>query len=100
MVFFKKYINNKYFYAILAFTIWLIFFDQESLRVQYKLMQIKNDLNMQKQYYNDNISKDKAAIKTLEDNTLYLEKYARENYYMKKDNEDVYIIVHDNSDSE
>lgn len=97
MDFFNKYINNKYFYAILVFAVWLIFFDQESLRVQYKLLQTKNELNKQKQYYNDNIEKDKAAIKTLEEDTLFLEKYARENYYMKKDNEDVFIIVHDDN---
>ena len=60
MEFFKKHINNKYFYAILIFAIWLIFFDQESLRVQYKLLQTKNELNNQKEYYNDNIKKDKG----------------------------------------
>ncbi len=95
MIFFKKYINNKYFYTGLIFAIWWIFFDQESLRVQYKLTQIKSDLNKQKEYYNDNIKKDNAAINTLQNDTLFLEKYAREKYYMKKDNEDVFIIVSD-----
>ena len=95
MIFFKKYINNKYFYAGLIFVIWWIFFDQENLMVQYNLIQVKNDLNKQKEYYNDNIKKDNAAINTLQNDTLFLEKYAREKYYMKKDNEDVFIIVHE-----
>jgi len=95
MSFFKKYINNKYFYAGLFFLVWWAFFDQESLLVQYKLMQVKSDLNKQKEYYDSNIEKDKAAINTLQNDTILLEKYAREKYYMKKDNEDVFIIVKD-----
>lgn len=99
MNFFDKYINNKYFYVGIVFIIWWVFFDQESLLVQYKLTQVKNDLNKQKEYYNDNIKNDKAAINTLQNDTVLLEKYAREKYYMKKDNEDVFIIVHE-EDSE
>ncbi len=98
MMFFKKYINNKYFYAGLLFLIWLVFFDQESLLVQYKLSQSKNDLIKQKEYYIDNIKNDNAAINTLQNDTSQLEKYAREKYYMKKDNEDVFIIVHKDSE--
>ncbi len=97
-MFFKKYINNKYFYAGLLFLIWLVFFDQESLLVQYKLSQSKNDLIKQKEYYLDNIKNDNAAINTLQNDTSQLEKYAREKYYMKKDNEDVFIIVHKDSE--
>ncbi|MFK5855799.1 MAG: septum formation initiator family protein [Bacteroidota bacterium] len=99
MNFFNKYINNKYFYVGMIFVIWWVFFDQESLLVQYKLTQVKNDLNKQKEYYNDNIKNDNAAINTLQNDTVLLEKYAREKYYMKKDNEDVFIIVHE-EDSE
>jgi len=93
MNFFMKYINNKYFYAGIIFMIWWAFFDQESLQVQYKLAQVKGGLNKQKEYYNQNIKKDKSAINTLENDTVLLEKYAREKYYMKKENEDVFIIV-------
>jgi cell division protein FtsB len=58
-------------------------------------MQVKSDLNKQKEHYDSNIEKDKAAINTLQNDTILLEKYAREKYYMKKDNEDVFIIVKD-----
>jgi len=98
MKFFKKYINNKYFYAGLIFVVWWTFFDQESLMVQYKLTQVKSDLNNQKEYYNDNIKMDEASINTLQNDTVLLEKYAREKYYMKKDNEDVFIIIHKNQE--
>ena len=92
-MFFRKYINNKYFYTGLVFLVWWIFFDQESLIVQYDLARVKIGLEKQKEYYNNEIEKDEAAINTLQNDTVLLEKYAREKYFMKKDNEDVFIIV-------
>ena len=92
-MFFKKYINNIYFYTGLLFVVWWVYFDQESLIVQYNLAKIKIGLEDQKEYYIDEIKKDEAAINTLQNDTVLLEKYAREKYFMKKDNEDVYLIV-------
>ncbi|MDG1900766.1 MAG: septum formation inhibitor [Bacteroidales bacterium] len=77
----------------MAFVIWWIFFDQESLIVQYDLAKIKLGLESQKDYYEEEIYKDEQSIETLQNDTLELEKYAREKYLMKKDNEDVYVIV-------
>ncbi len=95
MTFFKKYINNKYFYTGLVFLIWWVFFDQESLIVQYNLSNVRGGLEDQKEYYIQEIEKDKKSIETLQTDTVRLEKYAREKYLMKKDNEDVYVIVRD-----
>lgn len=92
-MFFRKYINNKYFYTGLLFLIWWIFFDQESLIVQYELAKVRIGLEKQKDYYNNEIEKDEASINTLQNDTVFLEKYAREKYFMKKDNEDVFVIV-------
>jgi len=92
-MFFRKYINNKYFYTGLIFVIWWVFFDQESLVVQYNLTKIKVGLEDQKEYYYEEIEKDREAINTLQNDTVLLEKYAREKYYMKKDNEDVFVII-------
>jgi cell division protein FtsB len=50
-----------------------------------------NDLEANKKYYQDEITKDEASIKLLK-NPNQIEKYAREKYYMKKDSEDIYII--------
>jgi len=94
-MFFRKYINNKYFYTGLLFLIWWIFFDQESLIVQYDLARVKISLENQKEYYNKEIQENETAINTLQSDTLLLEKYAREKYFMKKDNEDVFVIVRD-----
>jgi len=94
-MFFRKYINNKYFYTGLVFLIWWIFFDQESILVQYELTKVRFGLENQKDYYNSEIEKDESAINTLQNDTVFLEKYAREKYFMKKDNEDIFVIVRD-----
>ena len=75
--------------------IWWIFFDQESIIVQYDLARVRLGLEDQKEYYKSEIEKDEASINTLQNDTVFLEKYAREKYYMKKDDEDVFVIVRD-----
>lgn len=75
------------------FLVWWIFFDQESMIVQYNLSSLRNGLEQQKEHYNIEIKKDQEAINTLQNDTVFLEKYAREKYFMKKDNEDVIVIV-------
>lgn len=54
-----------------------------------------NELESNKKYYQNEIAKDKKSIKTLK-NQHQIEKYAREKYYMKKENEDIYIIEYEN----
>ena len=84
---------NKYFITGLAFLIWMLFFDQESFIDQFKLSRSLSDLKSQKKYYQEEIEKTKGAVNVLENDTAHLEKYAREKYYMKKDNEDVFVII-------
>lgn len=93
MMFFRKYILNKYFITGLAFLVWMVFFDQESFIDQFRLSRTLGNLENQKTYYLEEIEKTKGAINVLENDTAHLEKYAREKYYMKKDNEDVFVII-------
>ncbi len=92
--FFLKYINNRYFYTGLAFVIWLAFFDSDNLREQMKLSNKIERLNEKKHFYQSEIKKNKSSLNALKYDTTQLEKYAREKYFMKKDNEDVYVIIH------
>lgn len=96
--FFKKYIHNKYFYTALVFVVWMLFFDSDNLLEQLKLSRTIKHLENQKTYYIKEINKNKATVKALKYDTTQLEKFAREKYFMKKDNEDVYVIVRDSSD--
>lgn len=74
----------------------MLFIDSNSLLIHRELNQDITDLEDEKAYYKNEIEKDKKAIKELstEDG---IEKLAREKYYMKKENEDIYIIEYEDS---
>ena len=93
MEFVKKYILNKYFYTGLAFVVWMIFFDQENIVEQYRLNTTLSDLEQKKAYYLEEIAKNEEAINKLENDSTQLEKFAREKYFMKKDNEEIFVII-------
>jgi len=77
----------------LGFVVWVLFFDQESILVQSKLNKEIRNLEQQKKFYLEEIDKNKASLNILTNDTASLEKYARETYFMKKDNEDIFVVV-------
>ena len=95
---FKKFFNNKYFYTGLAFVVWMIFFDQENFVEQYQLTRTLNDLESKKEFYQEEIASNEQKINLLETDAEYIEKFAREKYYMKKENEDVFVIIREEND--
>lgn len=97
--FFKKYINNKYFYTALAFVVWMFFFDSDNFREQIRLSRKIQKLENQKAFYSKEIAKNKSALNALQYDTTKLEGYARERYFMKKDDEDIYVVVRDSTDN-
>ena len=88
---FLKILANRYVLVLIFFTIWILFLDNYSYlehRVLDKeIEEIEDNIN----YYKTEIKKDSASIKHLKNNDR-VEKYAREKYYMKRENEDIYII--------
>lgn len=80
----------------LLFLIWMLFLDSNSWLIHRELNNELQQLEDNKEYYRKEIAKDEALINTLED-SIGLEKFAREKYFMKKENEDIYIIEHQNS---
>jgi len=97
MTFFNKYIKNWYFLTGLLFVVWISFFDENSLVEQYRLSKKLDDLKTRQAFYNKEIGKTLEEIKGFETDTAILEKFAREKYFMKKDNEDVYVIVREDN---
>ena len=88
-----KFFTNKYIIILSAFLIWMFFFDANvQLNNEFK-KEIK-ELNTTIKFYKKEIKKDKNTITQLQD-SLQLEKFAREKYLMKKENEDIYIIEFD-----
>lgn len=93
---FKKilhFLKNKYVITTLIFAIWMIAIDKNNIIAQYKLRHELNDLRDKKEYYLKEIEKDKQANLELSTNTKTLEKFAREKYFLKKDNEDIFLII-------
>ncbi len=86
-----KFISNKYIWVLLFFAAWMIFLDNYSYFEHRILDNQIDELEDNKEYYQEEIKKDEQQIKQLK-NPEQVEKYAREKYYMKKDSEDIYII--------
>lgn len=87
----------KNFYVLLGsfFLVWMLFIDSNDFVSQYRLADELNSLKSQKEYYQDKkveVIKDREELTT---NQRLLEKFARENYLMKKPSEDVYVVVQD-----
>ncbi len=85
--------NNKYAITILVFGVWMLFFDNNNFIAQIRLNRTLHELEMEKEYYLSEIEKDRHATYELITDTLTLEKFGREQYLMKRDNEDIYLIV-------
>ena len=73
----------------------MIFFDQENFVVQYRLTQTLNNLRDKKEYYTSETVKNLQTIEKLETDSAWVEKFAREKYFMKKKNEEVFVIIHE-----
>ena len=89
-----KIITNIFVLILIPFLICTIFFDENSYLVHRKFTKEINNLKNTITFYESKISEDKATIKKLQD-SLKLERFAREKYLMKKENEDIYIIEFD-----
>ena len=89
-----KFLSNKYVLVLLFFIVWMLFLDNYSYLDHRFLDKEIDELETNKEYYQNEIDRDKKSIKTLK-NPHQIEKYAREKYYMKKDSEDIYIIEYE-----
>ncbi len=91
-----KIVSNKYFLILLVFAIWMIFFDENSVVNQRELNKEIDGMEKSIEYYEGEITKDKQLISNLK-NPDSLEKFAREEYKMKKQNEDIFLIEFDST---
>ncbi len=90
-----KLIRNKYGFSLLLFIVWLLFFDENNLLERIKDLREINRIEDNIDYYRTKIDEDTKRLIELKTNNENLEKFAREQYYMLKENEDVFIIVDD-----
>ena len=97
LIFIQKYFVNKYFVTIFLFLMWMIFFDSTSFLVINELNGEVNKYETQLAYYQSEYQKNDEFYKKLMNNKDEKEKYARENYFMKKPNEEIFILVVDST---
>ena len=89
-----KIMSNKYLLISILFGVWMLFLDNYSYMDQRQINKQIDELQDNKKYYQDEIRKDKENIKLLK-NQDQVEKYAREKYYMKRENEDIYLVEYE-----
>lgn len=89
-----RVISNKYVIILVLFIIWMGFFDENSFINHRELDEEIDKLEDANEYYKEHIEADQKVIENL-NNPDSLEKYAREEYRMKRENEDIYIIEYD-----
>ena len=88
-------LRNKYLVALLVFLVWLLIFDRNNLIDRVKYLRARHDMELEKQYYLERIDQDSRRLNELKTDRDNLEKFAREQFFMKKENEDVFVIVPD-----
>ncbi|MGM0376025.1 MAG: FtsB family cell division protein [Bacteroidota bacterium] len=86
-------LRNRYVITFLAFLIWITFFDQNNLVERQELSSRIKDLEQQKIHYKEEIKNNKRRIKELQSNPENLEKFAREQYLMKKPDEEIFVVT-------
>jgi cell division protein FtsB len=97
----KRFINlikNKFFLVTVVFVVWMIFFDKNDLFSQYQYRQQLSKLEQERDFYKVENAKVNKDLDELTSDKAKLEKFAREKYLMKKDNEDVFVIEHQKKD--
>ena len=87
------FMRNKYILTIIIFLLWILLLDSNSLISRRKEMKNLRKLRADKEYYVQRIEEDKRKLHELKTDNRNLEKFAREQYRMKKADEDLYIVL-------
>ena len=86
------FLKNKYLITLVIFGIVIIFLDKNDLITQLDRRQELLDLQQSKKHYTTKIAAEQKELQSLKTNPATLEKYAREKYLMKRDNEELFLL--------
>ncbi|HNX87819.1 MAG TPA: septum formation initiator family protein [Paludibacteraceae bacterium] len=89
---FRHIILNKYVITLVVFFVFLIFFDDHNLINRWQTSRRIRGIEKEINFYQSEIDKNRKKMNEMQTSDKSLEKYAREQYYLKKDSEDVFII--------
>ncbi|MBK7212327.1 MAG: septum formation initiator family protein [Bacteroidales bacterium] len=88
-----RFIRNKYFLVLLVFVVWMLFLDRNNFMSQIGLWSDLHKLQEEKKFYLDETAKDSVAYYKLMNDSIEAEKIGREKYMMKRDSEDIFLVV-------
>ncbi|MDB5201972.1 MAG: Septum formation initiator [Ferruginibacter sp.] len=86
-------LKNKYFIASAFFIVWMLFFDPKDWGLINARINKLEELQKSEKHLTQQIVDTRKELNLLKTNAQTIEKYAREKYYMKKDNEDLFIVI-------
>jgi len=89
---FLSLLRNKFFLSTLGFVIWMLFFDRNDMFTQMERRKELRRIEASKEFFQQQISENRNLSKSLQFNASALEKYAREHYLMRRENEDLFIV--------
>ena len=93
-----SWLKNRYLLTAIGFAVWILFFDsRDFITSHFRERNELNKLEESKKYYEQQIATTKQELEQLKTNPALLEKYAREKYLMKRDNEDLFWIRDDST---
>ncbi|MBP7497939.1 MAG: septum formation initiator family protein [Bacteroidales bacterium] len=92
--------SNKFVIVTLVFLVWITFFDNSNLIKRFSDNKQLNKLKKEKASYKQEVYNDSVFINELSNDDEVFERYAREKYFMKKDSEDIYVVVKENENSD
>ena len=90
---FVKTIANKYLVAFMVFCVWMIFIDDNNIFFLRKNVNKLKEYRIEKAYFLEKIRKDSIHLQEMKANAKNLEKFAREEFLMKKKDEDIFLII-------
>lgn len=87
------YVRNKYIATVLLFLVWMTFFDENNFISQVKNQLKLAELEVDKEHYVKEIAESTEDLRLLQHDKELLEKFARERYLMKKENEEIFVFA-------
>ncbi|UCG27250.1 MAG: septum formation inhibitor [Bacteroidales bacterium] len=95
-----RFLKNKYILTLIIFTVWLLLFDSNNLIDRISQVKALRQLERDRLYYLERIEEDSKKLKELETDKESLEKFAREQYLMKKEDEEIFVIIDESEEKE
>ncbi len=88
-----SWLKNKYLLTAAGFAVWMLFFDdRDFITTHFRQREELRKLQESRKYYEGQITNTRKELDQLKSNPATIEKYAREKYLMKRDNEDLFLV--------